>query len=340
MHHGRKRAVAALASTTAIIAISLMPAAPSSADPDVETVRKNVDKLYHQAEVASERHNDAKLKLDDLKADLDALKADEKAQQKKVEGLTGAVSDSIAAQYEGQSISTTGKLVLSQDPDAFLEDLTTLSAYNDVQSQKLDSYTREVRALEIRREATQERAEELASTKKALAKEKASADSKLEKAEQLLSKLTAAERAEVAASENEGTSSNTSTSRTSARVPATVKASGRASDAINYAIAQVGKGYVHGGTGPSSFDCSGLTMMAWAQAGVSLPHSSQAQMGSGTPVSISQLQPGDLVFYYSPVSHVGIYIGNGQIVHAANPRTGVAYAPVSSMPISGAVRPG
>src|SRR3546814_4442922 len=96
MHHGRRRAVAALASTTAIIAICLMPAAPSSAEPDVETVRKNVDKLYHQAEVASERHNDAKLKLDDLKADLDALKADEKAQQKKVEGLTGAVSDSIA----------------------------------------------------------------------------------------------------------------------------------------------------------------------------------------------------------------------------------------------------
>src|SRR3546814_18587006 len=119
---------------------------------------------------------DAKLKLDDLKADLDALKADEKAQQKKVEGLTGAVSDSIAAQYEGQSISTTGKLVLSQDPDAFLEDLTTLSAYNDVQSQKLDTSTREVRAPELRREAPQERAKELASPHNTPPEEKDPAD--------------------------------------------------------------------------------------------------------------------------------------------------------------------
>ena len=81
-------------------------------------------------------------------------------------------------------------------------------------------------------------------------------------------------------------------------------------------------------------------MMAWAQAGVSLPHSSSAQMGSGSPVSQSDLQPGDLVFYYSPVSHVGIYIGNGQIVHASNPSTGVQVSPVFSMPYSGAVRPG
>ena len=73
---------------------------------------------------------------------------------------------------------------------------------------------------------------------------------------------------------------------------------------------------------------------------MALPHSSSAQMGSGTPVSVSALQPGDLVFYYSPVSHVGIYIGNGQIAHAANPSTGVQITGVTSMPVSGAVRPG
>ena len=105
-------------------------------------------------------------------------------------------------------------------------------------------------------------------------------------------------------------------------------------------MGQVGDSYVYGAAGPDSFDCSGLTMMAWAQGGVSLPHSSGAQMSSGTPVSSSALQPGDLVFYYSPVSHVGIYVGNGQIVHAANPSTDVQMAPVFSMPVSGAVRPG
>jgi cell wall-associated NlpC family hydrolase len=105
-------------------------------------------------------------------------------------------------------------------------------------------------------------------------------------------------------------------------------------------MAQVGKSYVYGAAGPSAFDCSGLTMMAWAQAGVGLPHSSGAQMGSGTPVSQSELQPGDLVFYYSPVSHVGMYIGNGQIVNALNPGAGVGISGVNDMPYSGAVRPG
>jgi cell wall-associated NlpC family hydrolase len=105
-------------------------------------------------------------------------------------------------------------------------------------------------------------------------------------------------------------------------------------------MAQVGDAYVYGATGPDAFDCSGLTMMAWAQAGVSLPHSSSAQYSSGPHVAASQLQPGDLVFYYNPISHVGIYIGNGQIVHAANPSTGVAVAGLYSMPYTGAVRPG
>ena len=114
----------------------------------------------------------------------------------------------------------------------------------------------------------------------------------------------------------------------------------RAQEALRYAESKIGSPYVYGAAGPNAFDCSGLTMMAWAQAGVGLPHSSSAQMGSGARVSSNNLKPGDLVFYYSPVSHVGIYIGNGQIVHAANPGTGVVVAGVFSMPFSGAVRPG
>ncbi|MDQ6642613.1 MAG: NlpC/P60 family protein, partial [Actinomycetota bacterium] len=82
------------------------------------------------------------------------------------------------------------------------------------------------------------------------------------------------------------------------------------------------------------------TMMAWAQAGVGLPHSAAGQQGSGRPVSESQLKPGDLVFYYSPVHHVGMYIGNGMIVNAENPSAGIKVTGLHSMPYSGAVRPG
>ena len=117
-------------------------------------------------------------------------------------------------------------------------------------------------------------------------------------------------------------------------------AEGRAAAAVHYAMAQVGDAYVYGAAGPSAFDCSGLTMMAWAQAGVSLPHSSSAQYSTGPHISESQLMPGDLVFYYSPISHVGMYIGNGLIVHAANPGAGVLVSDLHYMPYVGAVRPG
>ena len=128
-------------------------------------------------------------------------------------------------------------------------------------------------------------------------------------------------------------------SRSSDRLP-DVAASGSAGAAVNYAMAQVGDAYSYGAAGPDAFDCSGLTMAAWAAAGVGLPHSSSAQYGSGPHIAASDLQPGDLVFYYSPISHVGMYIGNGMIVHAANPSTGVQVAGLYSMPYSGAVRPG
>jgi cell wall-associated NlpC family hydrolase len=87
--------------------------------------------------------------------------------------------------------------------------------------------------------------------------------------------------------------------------------------AVDTALAQQGKPYVWGGAGPSSYDCSGLVQYAYGAAGISLPHSSNMQSSIGTPVAYGDLQPGDLVFFYSPVSHVGMYIGNGQMVHAS-----------------------
>jgi cell wall-associated NlpC family hydrolase len=116
--------------------------------------------------------------------------------------------------------------------------------------------------------------------------------------------------------------------------------SGAAQVAVSTALAQVGDPYVWGAGGPDAFDCSGLMQYAYSAAGISLPHSSSSQSTMGTPVSRDQLQPGDLVFFYSPVSHVGMYIGNGQIVNAENPGVGVKITGVNSMPYAGAVRPG
>jgi peptidoglycan DL-endopeptidase CwlO len=109
---------------------------------------------------------------------------------------------------------------------------------------------------------------------------------------------------------------------------------------LAYAKAQLGEPYVRNGDGPSSWDCSGLTMAAWGSVGVSLPHSAGQQYNRGSAVSKADLQLGDLVFFYSDISHVGLYAGNGQVIHAPRPGKSVEYIKMSYMPYAGARRPG
>jgi len=333
--HARKRtrAAAVIGGVAMTLSFALVNPLPGFAEPDVDEVRTKVETLYQQASEASERYNQARVARTAAQKRLRSLRADLARQQERVDGLRDSVASSLVRDYQGQALSTTSRMVLSEDPDEFLEELSAVSTFNDQRGQMMAELTVQLRRLEVRRKATEDELASLAKLEKTLAAEKADVDEKAAEAEDLLETLEARAAAVVAAP----------ASRSAERSPVTIKdvpVSGRAKAAVQFALAQVGKSYVYGAAGPSSYDCSGLTMSAWAAAGVALPHSSSAQMGATTPISISQLQPGDLVFYYSPVSHVGIYIGNGQIVDAANPSTGVRIAGVSSMPISGAGRPG
>jgi cell wall-associated NlpC family hydrolase len=119
--------------------------------------------------------------------------------------------------------------------------------------------------------------------------------------------------------------------------PAAEQASGSRAEAVAFARAQLGKPYAWGGTGPGAYDCSGLTQAALKAAGKNIPRTSQAQLSGGKQISLSQAQPGDLVVYYSGASHIGIYIGDGQIIHSSRPGKPVSVAPVSSMPINAVV---
>jgi cell wall-associated NlpC family hydrolase len=330
--NGRTRATTRSLKTAAIalvlaVAVGFIPSSPAQAQPDIKDVQARVDRLYHEAEQASERYNDAKLELAALKSDLASLKADEARQDAQLEGVRTRVQDAVVRQYEGQGMSAVGQLIVSDDPSTFLGQLSTMSAYNDLQGQMFDSYATELKALDIRREASEQRASEVAAAEKKLAAEKATIDKNLAEAKSLLGDLKEKERQALL-------------SRGEVRMPSEVPASGRAAAAVQYAMAQVGKAYVYGAAGPSAFDCSGLTMLAWAQAGVALPHSSSAQYNSGPHIAASDLRPGDLVFYYSPISHVGMYIGNGMIVNALNPGAGIRVSSLYSMPYVGAVRPG
>ena len=334
MAFDRKRAGATVLGLSAVAAIALVPATPAQADPDIQDVQARVDRLYHEAEVAQERYHDARLELDELRKDLRSLTADQRRQDARLEEVRAQVTDAVIRQLEGEGVATVGQVVVSDDPAAFLDTLSTMSSFNDLQESLLHDYGTEVAALDLRAAATEDRTAEIAATTEQLAEEKQTVEVKLAEAKSLLADLEAEERERLAAV------SRSSVTRAPEAATAAVPASGRAAAAVAYAMAQVGDAYVYGAMGENAFDCSGLTMRAWAQAGVSLPHSSSAQFGSGPRVAASDLQPGDLVFYYSPISHVGMYIGNGMIVHAANPGTGVAVAGLHSMPYVGAVRPG
>jgi len=332
---GRKRITSIVAACGAVtLGGSLLIAAPSSAEPDIQDVRQRVEKLYHEAEQASERYNEAREELKKTRAELKTLRANLEQQETKVDEVRARVASTVVSQYQGQALSTTSQLVLSEDPDAFLEQLTAVSAHNDQQAELMADFATQVKQLELREKAAERELAEADQIEEKLAEEKATIDEKAGKAKDLLDEL----EAEAAAEREEAQVSRSAPEPRPEVTNADV--SGRAGAAVNYALSQVGDAYVYGAAGPSSYDCSGLTMMAWQQAGVSLPHSSSGQMSAGPSVSSDALQPGDLVFYYSPVSHVGIYIGNGQIVHAANPSTGVEVTGVFSMPFSGAVRPG
>ncbi|WP_245993904.1 C40 family peptidase [Nocardioides immobilis] len=329
MLNGRKRLASALSALVlaGTVVLTVNGSVPAQAEPDIDDVRARVDRLYEEAEQAQERYNDAKLELSELSDELDSLESDEVRQGDEVARVRADVRDSVIRQFQGQTLGPAAEL-LNADEDAFLNELSTFSTVSDLQDSLLSDYNDELKAYSIRRKETSERRDQIAELEADLKDEKDTVDEKLAEAEELLDDLEAEERAAILSRDGD------------VRAPSSVPAEGRAAAAVQYLMAQVGDAYVYGAAGPDAFDCSGLTMMAWAQAGVSLPHSSSAQYSSGARVSESQLMPGDLVFYYSPISHVEMYIGNGLIAGAANPGAGVRVADLHSMPYVGAVRPG
>jgi cell wall-associated NlpC family hydrolase len=176
------------------------------------------------------------------------------------------------------------------------------------------------------------------STDEARLKElKEEASSKVEQAQRLVDRLTAEQQAALPTSLNAANGANGGHGGYSPPPP--VQNGPAAQAIVSWAMARVGLPYVYGGSGPNSYDCSGFAMSAYASVGIRLPHGSRSQFNYGVPVAKSDLQPGDLVFYYSGPGHVGIYVGGGMIVDARNERVGVVYTPIDvGMPFVGARR--
>ncbi len=317
------------------------PDAVAEAQAELERIQEEAAQIDADIIAASERVTDAETKLATLTDDL-------ATQQAKVDQLGLDLGDVAMLQLNSGGFDITNQLLSSATDSSFLSGLATIQneaarSNADIQAlqveqARLDSLTDQQERLTASLVADQEAKEQLAADYDAKEDEAQAVYDQLSEEERQRLAALEAERQAAAAEAAEPTPDAGSEDSDQPAPAVSGSASERAAQAANIALAQAGKSYVWGATGPNSFDCSGLMIYAYSQVGISLPRTSGAQYNAGTAVSRSDLQPGDLVFYYSGISHVGMYIGNGQIIHAANPSSGVRVAGLDSMPYMGARR--
>ncbi|MEU5364737.1 NlpC/P60 family protein [Streptomyces sp. NPDC005925] len=342
----RTPALATAALTSVALLSQTANAAPADDRPSLEEVQKKVDDLYRQAESATEKYNSAKVKTTKQRKHVDTLLDDVARRTQELNEAREELGSYAAAQYRtGAGAPGTATFLLADTPQDFFDRSQLMDRLTGRQKEAVDDYvTQQSVTMKKRREAT-ESLETLTTSQATLKTSKSTVQKKLSAARELLARLTSEEKARLAAIEKkkqkeaarkaaelarqqeerrareeaaagqreEGGGSGGGTSTTDPAYPT------KAGKALAFARAQIGKPYVWGATGPGSYDCSGLTQDAWEAAGVSIPRTTYDQVNTGTTVSVSQARPGDLVFFYDDVTHVGIYIGDGMMIHAPKP---------------------
>ena len=344
----RTPALATAALTSVALLSQTAQASPSSDDrPSLEEVEKKVDDLYRQAESATEKYNAAKEKTTKQRKRVDTLLDDVARRTQKLNDAREELGRNAAAQYRtGATAPDTATFLLADTPQDYFDQSQLMDRMTGRQKESVDEYfTQQSATMKKRQEATQS-LETLTESQKDLRTAKSTVQKKLADARQLLSELTAQEKARLAAIEKrkqeeadrkaeelaqqqaeadrkreEAARQQEEESQEQGTTAPDASYATKAQKALSFARTQIGKPYVWGATGPDSYDCSGLTQAAWKAAGVDIPRVTYDQVNAGTTVSLSSAQPGDLVFFYADVTHVGIYIGNGMMIHAPKPGT-------------------
>ncbi len=306
---GVSRRLAAAASLTLAVSLASPPmAAHADPQPTRAQVQKKLDKLAEQMDHKVEKYNQLREKLKIAKKKYQSAVKSSKKEQAAFEEQRRKIAQMAADAYKnGDTDGVTG-FVGSNDPQAILDQAAVFSHLSHERGSQLTQFL--ATAQRLRREEAQAKAayEEVRGKTKELAKQKQQLDREVAKQKALLRRLGG------------GTSSGSGGSGSGA-VGGTYNgpASGSARTALDFAYAQLGKPYQYGAEGPNAYDCSGLTMKAWAAAGVNITRTTNSQYAATKRVDKANLQPGDLVFFNN-LGHVGLYVGNGQMIHA--PRTG------------------
>ncbi|WP_329409043.1 NlpC/P60 family protein [Streptomyces sp. NBC_00704] len=317
--------------SVAAAALGAVSAVPATAAPHDGT-RAEVDRLYEEAEKATEAYNKADESADALRRQVTDAQDRIARQQERVNGLRDQLGSLAGAQYRSGGLDPSLALLLSDDPEEYLARASVLDRITAHQAGELRELQGALRELDQERSEAARKLADLERSRKAVVGHKRAVEQKLARARKLLDSLSAGDRA---AYDRASRSGREGLPALSGEVPA----SGRAAAALAAVRSALGRPYVWGANGPSGFDCSGLMQWSYAQAGVSLPRTSQAQAHAGRRVPLSQAQPGDIVTYRSDASHVGMYVGNGQVIHAPYPGAPVRYDPVGMMPVSSVTRP-
>ncbi|MFJ5838678.1 NlpC/P60 family protein [Streptomyces shenzhenensis] len=311
-------------------ALGAAGAAPASAAPNGEGPAE-VDRLYEEAENATEAYNKADEQAGKLREQVREAQDHIARQQQRINTMREELGSLAGAQYRSGGIDPAVALLFSTDPGDYLDKAAALDRIGTRQADRLLELQSVMRELAQERAATAGKLAELEKNRKAVATHKRTVERKLAKARELLNSLPYAQRAAYERASRDGAADLPDLRGVSAP-------NGRAAAAIAAARSALGRPYVWGANGPAGFDCSGLMQWSYAQAGVQLPRTSQAQRYAGQQVPFSQIRPGDLVVYRSDAGHVAMYAGNGQVIHAPHPGAPVRYDPVGMMPVSSVTR--
>ena len=295
------------------------------AEPSVAEVERQIDKAWERLEPVIEQYNKVHSQLKASQQKSAEVTRRLRPLQAQVDDAKGRVSDIAVRQYMMGRTSGLESLLATGSPQTFADRLAILDYLARTRAQEVagvallrDRYAADLNGLDVLVAQQKKQDAELAARKKVIQAE-------VDRLQKLRIQL--------------GAPPPSKTALYIGTCPA-VYVGGAAGVAVKAACAQIGKPYVWGADGPGSFDCSGLTQYAWKAAGVSLTHFTGAQWREGTPVSRSELRPGDLVFFYSDLHHVGMYVGNGLIVHASRSGVPVKMAEMEGKPYMGARRPG
>jgi peptidoglycan DL-endopeptidase CwlO len=321
-HHRPYRGTLGLMLLAAALAVTMAPRpAEAKPAPGIDALRRQADQLNTQLEQLTEQYDGLRVHLRQAQRATEIATATSRRESMALTGTQRRVGRLAALRYMHNAPDEAPALFSATDPQALLDQAATLHFFTQQDDIQVRQLTTAIQNAERAWRNAQDRTAQAARLKAQLKQKKATIQQTLDKVREPLLK-DAVERA------GRGES-----------VPEIPGGPTKAIGAVRAALSQLGVAYVWGGATPGKgFDCSGLTMWAYQQVGVNLPHYGGDQWNAGIHVSRGELQPGDLVFFYSDIHHMGMYLGDGKFIHAPHTGDRVRVADLSTRPFAGAVR--